>query len=91
MNTPELAAPPFVQPDDNLFDSPRDRPEIALPIAANVVLPLPDDIAMPAGTIHVPGRIYRLDRYDSIVFFDQGDNVDMRINEEITIRSMRVQ
>ena len=75
MNTPAFAVPPFVQASYDLFDGARDSFNISLFVAANDVVALPDDVAVPAFTDHVAGRICRLHRYYFVVFRDQGDNI----------------
>ena len=85
VNSPELAAPPFIQADDDFFHSSRDRVDASLTVAANIVFPLLDNVAVPAGTDRPARGVYRLHRYNSILLFDQRNNLDKRTDEWITI------
>ena len=71
MNATALAVAPLVQARDDFFHGLRDTFDIALLVTANRVLALLYDVAVPARTGHVPGRIRWLNRYDFIVFIDQ--------------------
>ena len=74
MNSPALAVSSFVQTRDDFFHGSRDRLDISLLVATNSVFALLDDVALPACTNHVTGRIRRLDRYDFIVLRNQGND-----------------
>lgn len=74
MNPPELAVSPFVQSRDDFFYGPPDSVNVSPLIAANGVLPLHDDVAVPACTDHALGRACRLHGYDFVVLFVQGDS-----------------
>ncbi len=79
MNPAALAVSPFVQTRDDFFHGPRDIFDISPLVATNCVFPLLDDVAVPACTDHVSGRICRLHGYDLIVFFSQGANALLRV------------
>lgn len=72
VNTSELAAPSLIQTKNDFFDSLCNRVDASLPIAANVVLSLLDDVAVPASTHHPARRLYRFYRNNSVFLFDQG-------------------
>jgi hypothetical protein len=74
VNTPASSVSPLVQTHDDFFDSPRNGFDIALLVAPNPVTALLDDVAVPACTRRVTGRICRFHRDNRIVFFDQGNN-----------------
>ena len=74
-----LAVSPLVQARDDFLNGPPDSLDISPLVATNGVLPLHDDVAVPAGTDHVPGRVCRLHGYDLIVFCVQGANALLRL------------
>ena len=88
MNTPKSPALPFIQSDNDFFHSSRDRVDATPPIASNIVFPLLDDIAVPAGTDRPGGRVDRLHRYNSILFFNHGDRLGKRSDELTTIHAI---
>lgn len=71
MNTSELATLSLVQAKNDFFHGPCHRIDTSLPIAANAVLALLDDVAVPKGTGHSAWRLHRLYRNYSVFFFDQ--------------------
>lgn len=71
VNTSELATLPLVQAKNDFFHRPCNRVDASLPIAANAVLALPDDVAVPNGAGHSAWRLHRLYRNNSVFFFDQ--------------------
>ena len=81
MNPPALAVSPFVQTCDDFLNGPRDGLDISPLVATNGVASLHDDVAVPACTDHVPGRICRLHGYDFIVFFVQGNNALLQLGQ----------
>lgn len=79
VNAPALAVSPFVQTQDNFFHGSCDSLDIALFIAANLVLALLDDVALPVRANDPTRRIRRLYRYDFIVFRGQGDDAPLSL------------
>ena len=76
VNAPALAVASLVEPRDDLFHCPRHRFYVSLLVTANRIVSLHDDVTMPAGADHIPGRVGRLHRDDCIVFFVQSGRLD---------------
>ena len=72
VNPPALAVSPFVQTRDDFFNGPPNTLDVSPLVATDGVLPLHDDVAVPACTDHVAGRVCRLHGYDFVVFYVQG-------------------
>ncbi len=73
VNPSAFAETTFIQPRDDFFHGPRDRSDISLLVATNPVLALLNDVAVPARSNHIRGRIAWLHRHDFVVFFVQSD------------------
>ena len=74
VNPAALTVSPFVQTRDDFFHGSSDSFDISLLVATNSIFALLDDVALPACTDHVTGRIRRLYRYDFIVLRNQGND-----------------
>ena len=81
VNPAALAVAPFIQTRNDFFHGPRDISDISTLVATNCIFPLLDDVAVPACTYHVSGRICRLHGYDLIVFFIHGIYALLRLGQ----------
>ena len=71
VNTSEFATLSLVQTKNDFFNGPSNRVDASLPVAANAVLALLDDVAVPNVAGHSAWRLHRLYRNNSVFFFDQ--------------------
>jgi hypothetical protein len=90
VNPPESPTLPFIQSKNNFLRSPRHRIDVSLPVAANAVFSLFDDVAHPMSTGHTARRVYWSNGYNPEFIYNQAAPLERRTELATQYRHTRV-